>query len=156
MAILLVRSFDEPRFKTTGPLGLERGDIFEVRPDYRFGLGILGGGWAKDLSPRPRRGGFATYCIYVPGLCESRVDLMRSQEEYDVPEWICGVERHDECNKVKPITEWVRGSWIDIDALDYRHQLYLEQTGRCCLTLSELQSVFHSVTSTIDVDLSRA
>jgi hypothetical protein len=153
MAILLVRSFDEPRTKTTGPLGLERGDIFEVRADGRTGLGTLGGGWAKDLNPRPRRGSFATYCISIPGLCPSRIDLMSSQSVYSVPEWLRGNERPNECTLNKPDIEWVRGSWLDLDALEYRHQLYLEQTGRCCLTLPELQSVFHTMDPTFDCDL---
>lgn len=152
MAVMLVRPWADAVVKPNAPLPHEIGDIFEVRPDG-CNVGGLEGGWAIDRSPIPKRGEWPIWFVHVPGLPASRTDIMLSQERYDTPEW----SRRDASESAiqTPAEAWVRGCWLDVDALELRHRLSLQQTGHCWLSLAEAQAVFHTMTDAADSDLSR-
>ena len=133
------------------PLPYEAGDIFEVRPEgCRFSG--MESTWCIDNSPRRR---MTFWWVHVPSLCISAEDIPGSQRVYSEPDWLIAKDIYPERTKSIPTVSWVRGCWIDIDALEYRHLLSLQSTGHCYLTLPEAQLVFHSMTNYVESDLSR-
>jgi len=157
MAILLVRaSFDDAVVKPhPAPLPHEVGDIFEVRKNSHYVNSAAGYGWARDTRVGRTHGRWTTYQIHVPEIPDNRTDLMDRQELHDAPLWMLRIEHSERGRKPVPTTAWVRGCWLDIDALALRHKLYLEQTGGCWLTRWEVESVFNTMTESVNPDLSR-
>lgn len=152
MAVLLVRPVTDAVVNPLAPLPHEVGDIFEVRPDG-CSIGRRECGWAIDLSDSNGYGKWPIWFVHIPGLCASRTDLSHSQELWDVPEWIGGTALHRERTRYAPTTAWLRGCWIDVDELEYRHRLGLEQTGHCHLTIAEASAVIHSMTDAVSTNL---
>jgi hypothetical protein len=160
MAILLVRAnFDDVVVKPPpAALPHEVGDIFEVRLDGHYLNSASGCGWLRDIRTGKTHGRWTTYQFHVPGIPGCPCELMIAQERHTEPEWISGDKRdHHRERGARPAPEvsWVRGCWLDLDALDARHKLYLEQTGQCWLTRWEVESIFNTMTDSVSADLSR-